>query len=435
MTRNLLSSTILLGSVLFPTYVQAAADNPTPVLALPQLKISGQTSFNSWFFNNKQAVAPGDKDNNPWNRKGYGRGQLFTVDDTRIKFTLEGKTDPGMDYGMVVALDGDVSGDRTAREAYLFVGGTWGKIHAGNTYGVQSTMAFGGWDNWGGTEFMDGNFERVINFTTGVLHSTYLIGDTNRDTKLTYLTPRWNGFQLGVSYTPRSEHRGEQTINSITSYLGSKKKPFDTDNIASGINFIHKFCNGLEVALSATSIFAKSHPEYLDPILKRKNIASFAFGGTISYEGIGFSAEYGNNGKSREPAGQNLSNAGQFLDFGLSYTWGATKFSTGYYYGWRNALGALNPGYNKANPSQSLVLTSPAIRQKSTMNAVSAAVDHKLAPGLGVYFEYAHFQMKNPAATAEANRLNAQLAPSGQFLAPVTNNTANAFVVGSRLVF
>jgi hypothetical protein len=435
MTRSLLASTALLGSVLVGTFSQAAVNDPAPVLALPQLTISGQTSFNSWFFNNKQIVVPGDAKNTPQNRKAFGRGQLFTVDDTRIKFKVEGKTDPGMEYGMVVTLDGDVNGDHTAREAYLFFGGTWGKVYAGNTYGVQSTMSFGGWDNWGGTEFMDGNFERVINFTTGVLHSTYLVGDTNRDTKLTYLTPRWNGFQLGVSYTPRSEHRGEQSINSITSYLGSKKKPFDTDNISSGVNFIHEFCNGFEVALSATSIFAKSHPEYLTKSLKRKNIASFALGGSFSYADIGFSIEYGNNGNSREPAGQSFSNAGQFLDLGLSYTWGATKFSTGYYYGWRNAWGAVNPAFDAANPAASPVLTSPSLRQKSTMNAVSAAVDHKLAPGLGVYFEYAHFQMKNPAATAEANRLNAQLASSGQFAAPVKSNSANAFIVGSRLVF
>lgn len=427
MTRTLLASTTLLSVVLFGSPVQAAVSNPTPILAVPELKISGAMSFNNWFFNNRQIAVPGDPANTPQNRKAYGRGQLFTVDDTRIKFTVEGKTDRGMEYGLVVTLDGDVNGDHTAREAYLFFGGTWGKFYLGNTYGVQSTMAFGGWDQWGGTEFMDGNFDRVINFTTGTLHSTYLVGDTNRDTKLTYLTPRWNGFQLGVSYVPRSEHRGEQNINSITSYLGSKKKPFDTDNISSGLNFIHRFCNGFEMALSATSIFAKSHPEYLTAP-KRKNIASFALGGTFSYENVGFSIEYGNNGNSRELVNQNLSNAGQFLDLGLSYTWGATKFSTGYYYGWRNALGALNP-------SPATILTSPQIRQKSTMNAVSAAVDHKLAPGLGVYFEYAHFQMKNPAATAEANRLNAQLASSGQFAAPVNNNSANAFIIGSRLVF
>jgi hypothetical protein len=40
---------------------------------------------------------------------------------------------------------------KIVREDYLYFGGSWGKIYAGDTYGVQSTMAFGGYDQWGGT--------------------------------------------------------------------------------------------------------------------------------------------------------------------------------------------------------------------------------------------------------------------------------------------
>ncbi len=424
MTRTLLTLTALLGVALFGAPLQAAVSNFTPALAVPQLKISGTTSFNTWFFNNNRKFVPGDIPDDPAKRSAYGRGQFFTMDDARLKFAVDGKTDRGMEYGLVFVLDGDTSGTKTLRENYLFFGGTWGKLLLGDTYGVQSTMAFDGADQWGGTGFMNANFDRVVNFTTGTLHSIYFVGDTNRDTKATYLTPRWYGLQAGISYTPRSEHRGELAMDSIKSY---NKKPFDTDNISSGVNFIHKFCNGFEMALSATSAFAKSHPEFLGAP-KRKNIASYAFGGTFYYANVGFSAEYANSGNSRELAGQNLSNAGQFVDFGLSYTWGATKFSTGYYYGWRNALGGDNPTHYGT-------LGTNLTRVKATTSAVSAAIDHKLAPGLGVYFEYANFQMKNPAAIAEANRFNTLLAPGGIFTPPIPTNRANAFVVGSRLVF
>lgn len=428
MTRVLLTLTVLLGGALFGAPLQAAASNFIPALAVPQLKISGSTSFNTWFFNNNKKFVPGNTDDAPASRSAYGRGQFFTMDDARLKFAADGKTDRGMEYGLVLVLDGDTNGTKTLRENYLFFGGTWGKLLLGDTYGVQSTMAFDGADQWGGTGFMNANFDRVVNFTTGTLHSIYFVGDTNRDTKATYLTPRWYGFQAGVSYTPRSEHRGENNMDSIKSYA-SNKKPFDTDNISSGINFIHKFCNGFEMALSATSAFAKSHPEFLGAP-KRKNIASYAFGGTFYYANVGFSAEYANSGNSRELAGQSLSNAGQFVDFGLSYTWGATKFSTGYYYGWRNALGGNSPTYYGTG-----TLGTNLTRVKSTTSAVSAAIDHKLAPGLGIYFEYANFQMKNPAAIAEANRFNILLAPGNAFTPPIPTNRANAFVVGSRLVF
>lgn len=422
MIRYLLGSTALLGAVMFNANVNAATPNPTPALATPVLKINGNSSFNSWFFKENRKTVIGDADNSPEDRQRMSRVPLFTVDNARLRFVVEGKTDPGMDYGFVLVLDGNTDATKNIRENYLFVGGTWGKVNAGDTYGVQDTMAFGGFSEWGGTGFINGGvFDRVVNYTTGTLHSVDLVGDASRDTKLTYYTPRWKGIQGGLSYTPRQQHRGQQAANSISSTT-NPKEPFDTDNIASGVNFIHKFANGFEMALSGTSIFAaKTHPEYLGAY-KRKQTASFAFGGTLNYADIGFGAEYGNNGKSHEIQDQHKANAGEFIDFGLSYTWGATKFSTGYYYGWRNSLGGgLTP--------------DTFTRKKAKTQAVSGAIDHKLAPGFGVYLEYAHYHMKNGAAIAEANRINAQLKPAGQFVSPVKNNNANVFVLGSRIVF
>ncbi len=266
--------------------------------------------------------------------------------------------------------------------------------------------------------------DHVLAQTIGVPISVDPVGHTGRSTKLTYLTPRWQGLQLGVSYTPRSDHKGAAGLNSLVS-ASSTKKPYDTDNLSSVLQFMHKFDGGLELALSGTSIFAKSNPEYQVAELKRQNIASFAFGGGLKYANIGFSAEYVNNGRSRELAGQGISNAGQLINFGLSYTHGPTKVSGGYYYSWRNALGGG---------------TTPATytKVKAKGNILGAAIDHKLAPGMAIYVEYANFQLKNPAAADEAARLNAIYSAAGgskQYTSPTPSNNTNAFVLGSRLVF
>ena len=430
MIRYLLGSTALLGVVVFSSSVNAATITPTPSLATPQLKISGQTSFDSWFFNNKSPYLPGDAKNTPAKRQTYSRGQLFTMDSARLKFEVVGKTDRGMDYGLVITLDGGTAAEKNVREDYIFFGGSWGKLILGDTYGVEETMAFGGFDQLGGTGGFNGDFDRVINFTTGATRSVNLVGETSRDTSLTYFTPRWNGLQAGFTYTPRMGHRGEMKINSDNSYA-SPEEPFGTDNIASGINFIHKFVNGFEMALSATSIFAQAHREYKSKsIQQRKNIASFALGGTFSYENVGFSAEYGNNGHSFQYKHQNVSNAGQFIDFGLSYTWGATKFGAGYYYGWRNALGSTNPDAVLAGKD----LFTNYKRVKAKTNIVSVTIDQKIAPGIGIYGEYDYYNAKNPAAGVEAARRNANVSDGG-FIGGVPSNTANVFVIGSRLVF
>ncbi|MBY0293549.1 MAG: porin [Alphaproteobacteria bacterium] len=431
MIRSLLCSTVLLSAMILNTQVNADPVGPTPTLATPQIKFQGQTSFNSFFFRNKRIFQAGDLGDSDCKRRKFGRGQLFTVDSSRLRISVDGRTDPGMEYGLVFVLNGDVNSGNTLRENYLYFSGTWGQLYAGDTFGVEGTMAFGGWDQWGGTGFIEGGrYDRVVNYTTGTVHSVDLIGDTSRDTKLTYLTPRWKGVQVGVSYTPRTAHRGEQKIEARRSE-SSPKEPFGTDNIASGINFIHKFTNGFEMALSATSVFAKTHSEYrLAPL--RKNVASYAFGATFNYSDVGFSVEYGNNGRSQDfKQSKEKSNSGQWVDFGLSYKWSAsTKLSAGYYYAWRKALnGTVKVVDNK------IISVSNTHKSNAKTNGVMAAIDHKLAPGLGVYFEYANLQMKNPAAVAEGARVNQVLQKCGDFIGPVKNNQANVFILGSRLVF
>jgi outer membrane protein OmpU len=415
MLRSLFGSTVLLTTAFFTVQAHAATFS-TSALELPTLKISGQTSFNNWFFQNKRKTV--QKGNDVCGRQKYGRGQLFTVDNSKIKFTVSGKLDTGMEYGMAIVLDGNRNKDKVIRENYLFFEGTWGKIFAGDTYGVQDFMSFGGFSEWGGTGFMDGPLDRVVNFTTGTVHSIDLVGDTSRNTKLTYVSPRWNGIQAGVSYTPQTQHIGEANISNQTS-PANPKEPFGADNVAGGINFIHKFANGFYMALSGTAIFDNARPEY-HGARKRHHTASFAFGGDFRYDNVGFGVEYGNNGRSRLSVDQprfHKANAGQWLDFGLSYTWGSTKFGTGFYYAWRNALGE---AYK---------------RKKAKTKAVQASVDQKLAPGLGVYLEYSYIQMRNPAAVAETARINQVLDKCKQSITPTKDSNAQVFIIGSRLVF
>lgn len=429
MNRTFFGSSLLVSTLALNTYATAATTSPTPMLGTPHLEISGRISANSLFFKNQRLFKQKTNPDSVCSRQKFGRGQLFTVDNSNLRFVVEGKTDPGMEYGLVFVIDGNTDASKQMREAYLFFGGTWGKIYFGDTYGVEHTMSFGGSDQWGGTGFVDGGvLDRVVNYTTGTLHSVDLVGDTSRDTKLVYLSPRFYGIQIGASYVPKGEHRGSAEIEARRS-TKTPKVPWDSDSVATGINFIHKFQNGFEMGLSATSVFAETHSEFTTAPA-RKNTASYAFGGTFGYKGFGFSAEYANNSRSREYQsmkglyGNQNTNAGQFIDFGLSYKWSpSTKFSTGYYYAWRNALRGAGTQNN------------PFRKTKAKTKGVTAAIDQKLAPGLGVYFEYAYLQMKNPAAQSEANRQNATLQKCKEFNGGVNSNTANVFIIGSRLVF
>ena len=124
---------------------------PPFALETPSLKISGGTSFNSWFFHNDVKRLQTDAGDSPCGLVRYGRDQLFTVDDSRLRFAVDGKLDSGMEYGLVFVFDGATDATKAVREDYIFFSGSWGKITIGDTFGVQGTMSFGGYDQWGGT--------------------------------------------------------------------------------------------------------------------------------------------------------------------------------------------------------------------------------------------------------------------------------------------
>ena len=459
MIKRLLGSTALLGALVMVGEANAAAQAASPALATPKLTISGQSSFNAWWFNNRRKtievedleIGLFEADPSPCDVKGKGRGYLFTVDDSRLKFDITGKTDPGMDYGFTIVIDGNTektSHDKTIKENYLYMGGSWGRLTLGDHDGVEDTMAFYGGDALGGTGGFDGNFDRVVNFTTGAVRSSDLVGETSKSTKATYQTPRWKGIQLGVSYTPRVEHRGEGKTDTLRS-IKSPRQPYDTHSFAGGVNFINKFNNGWELALSGTFIFGEAHAPCsrqqdfvaedvdgtgINVLISNKyeNTRAFALGFLNSYKGFEWGGEFGWNGDSHEVKKIRVSNGTDyissspkdswFIDTGLGYTWGATKISAGYFYGQRKAV------------RLELTNTGARLGRKTAKTHIfSASLDHKLAPGVVVFTEYAHYNMNNKGADVDAAVRAA--ADSGVDFAPVRSNRANAFVVGTKIKF
>lgn len=90
----LFSAVTLIVSGLMPSLSAAAV---TPAMSTPKLTISGQSTFNAWWFTNHDVKTRNDADfgnglkadGTPLpgdTQKGHGRGYLFTMDDSRLKF-------------------------------------------------------------------------------------------------------------------------------------------------------------------------------------------------------------------------------------------------------------------------------------------------------------------------------------------------------------
>jgi len=147
--------------------------------------------------------------------------------NTEIHFTGETTLDNGLTVG--VHIEQDIENQNSNDESYAYFSGQWGRVNFGNedgaayllqvaapsadsnVDGLRSTIQAFTYDPLGAgfnTGILDydhahfGNNSSVNAVTAVVLGPTVV--DTSVD-RITYLTPKFNGFQAGVSYAPRAE--------------------------------------------------------------------------------------------------------------------------------------------------------------------------------------------------------------------------------------
>ena len=151
------------------------------------------------------------------------RPQAFRS-DTQVDFKIDGKTDAGLGYGGEVDLLADTTGDVqnrgfNASKTFIYMDGQWGRFELGSNVGADGTMkvdagtiarATGGINgDW--SYFANANTQFVAMSSLPLGYGNYLSGGATNFTgdhseenlnKITYYTPRFSGFQLGLSYLP-----------------------------------------------------------------------------------------------------------------------------------------------------------------------------------------------------------------------------------------
>ena len=130
--------------------------------------------------------------------------------ETEIHFTGETTLDNGLTVGFHAEADVD-DGEFAQDESYLYMSGTWGRVNFGSEDGAAYLMQVA-------APSADSNVDGIRQYVNPVNYglataNTTLTGfntggldydnDASTDAdKITYMTPVFNGFQAGVSYTP-----------------------------------------------------------------------------------------------------------------------------------------------------------------------------------------------------------------------------------------
>lgn len=351
----------------------------------------------------------------------------------RASLKAEGKTDT-LTYGAVLRLQmvadqsngmGDTHNDRS----HIYLDSDMGSVHLGSNFSASKLMqidagviasATGGVDgDW--TNFASGDVTKnassvnvndravLSNFfsslaVTGVdtLANRLDSGESSR--KITYMSPRISGLQLGVSFAPDFNNSGTGTQDADMMYLGL---PVKVKNLWSlGLNYTNTI-NDVKVSLSAVADKGQtSRQEILNTEQKFRDLKTYSIGGSVATNGVSVALSYHNDGQSLTLKSQDRFKS-SWWTAGVAYENGPMSVSLTYLAGTKGSK------------------NSDGIRIKSQM--VSLGADYEVAPGLKPFAEVTMVQYKprndQVTVTATGNTYD------------TTKAKATVFMVGTKLKF
>jgi predicted porin len=241
MKKTLMGSTTLLA-------VGAVAMGPAAAEEGIALGLGGY--YNTFFW-------VGDNDEDAGDPRDLGSTGLFA--DGEVHFKGKTTLDNGISFGVQIELEAFQSGDQID-ENYAFIEGSFGRLVLGGKNVAAFSMQYAspfigvplntGWI----TSFVPPPQATATNTTTGIAVttafrtpalSTYL-DLANDDHALTYFSPRFSGFQVGVSYVPAATNNGEGKNFPVQADKNSELH----DLLSVGANFVESL-GGFDIAVAA----------------------------------------------------------------------------------------------------------------------------------------------------------------------------------------
>ena len=365
MKKILLGTTGLVAVALLATAASAET---------PKVTLGGFSDFQSGWTNDDQDA---------------GRNSNGFRNDNEITVKVDGKTDGGLGYGAQIDLEADTTADAdnqgvNASRTFTYLDGNWGRVELGGNKSVASTMRVDASTLAAATGGINGAWTYFVNGapTTGAGYittsklvsehgSTRSFGDetTYNASKVSYYTPKFSGFQAGVSYTPQLADRGQTIGRSDTNGL--------SDVLDLGLGYEGTFSN-IKLAASGTYETANGNGA-LTGLVGTDDVNAWNLGALVGYQGFSLAGSYG----SWDDAGA-TGVEGDYWTAGLGYSAGPIGVSATYL---------------------TSTLESTGVSDNDFENIVLGA-EYKLAAGLTPYAEVSFYDFDNngKAATTYDNQ-------------------------------
>jgi predicted porin len=232
---------------------------------------------------------------------------------------MRGTADNGLEYGFDIELQTQTDDTVNADETWMFLEGGWGRVELGDQDGAADRMFVGGEDNVSGRGGYNGDVGDVFNF--GAINTdSPALAITGDNTKVTYFTPRFAGFQFGTSWTPDTSQDGGDDTDGDDA-VGN-------DSVYElGLNYQNTFG---DIGITVAGVYIGGDHENSGVV---EDPEVWGAGIDLSYAGfeLGFGYADRNETNITTAATAAGADAGQWWDVGLRYTTGPWQVGVGYF--------------------------------------------------------------------------------------------------------
>lgn len=303
--------------------------------------------------------------------------------DTEVNFSVDGVAGSGLKYGAEIGLEADVTADEdgqglNASRTYLYLEGNWGRFELGSNEGADQSLKVDASNIARATGGIDGDFRYFDSFVNNnpSIFDYYLITPdlpvmsletTNNDNKITYYSPRFSGFQIGVSFAPNMIDSG-QYVGRLDNIPGF----FAEDILSGGLNYEGQF-DQVRVTASATGEWGNaSDSAYQD-------LRAYALGAKLTYAGFSLAGSWGDWTDSLTIKSAAFDSDYDYWTLGLAYDGGTYGVSATYL-----SSSTTLPDSFTGN-----------IRSDTEFKNFVVGADYKLAPGMTPYIEASFFEYES----------------------------------------
>ncbi len=323
--------------------------------------------------------------------------------DTEINVSVAGKSENGLGYGAVIDLEADTSNDAfgqgaNASRTYVYLDGAFGRTELGSVEGSAHTTQVTAANIARATGGINGDWNFFnshptgadVNFLTVAALPTYhgstavSGGDliTANANKFNYYTPRFSGFQLGLSYTPDAGVRGQGLNTTGTNVIRNEANGNYENIVDLGVSYQGEL-SGVNVNAAVGGQSGESENAAL------QDLQAYNAGLVLGYHGFSIAGSYADWSDSGRANNQDQ----DLYTLGAAYDFGPFGASVTY------LNSSVETGATTENEFDNIVL----------------GADYKLAPGLTPYVEASFFDFDGGLGT--------------------TDNEGSVVIVGTNLSF